>query len=488
MIAEILSSFKNDTLKFKIDYQIHKIESDVAKEIYNSSGDSIYEMYKNMMLMSSLNDRVKLPFVEIVLSSPVGEELSDDKFAEIAQEYLKSMGYENTCYSIIKNDDKDHKHVHILATTIDFEGNKVSDKHNWARSNKIMRDLEKKHGLQITEKGKSSHNKTLGESQFRQYFFDTAIHKALRSLNSKDQMVDLLKQSDNFVSLNLDLKTPYTNTEWSMILGKESYEKILQALSKSNFFNPLYKDELLSIMDHLYPECNDVKEFRDKLDNEGYYMRLVTNRGKSYYTYGIPDRGFYVKDSALPERYRYGNILFSGNKMTVDEQKHYLYNLIFGVLHGASGYEVFKDCLAENNIKLIEHANITDIYGISFVLTNVDAPEIFKSSDVSRRLTYNNIQEYFLTKQEPGHQQDQIHEQKQEQAANTGHDRSMPIEPVVISYANNRQEWESDIKYMYPALATSGLGLEGGSGKHHKEEEDLPKKKKKKRNNKDLSL
>lgn len=123
-------------------------------------------------------------------------------------------------------------------------------------------------------------------------------------------------------------------------------------------------------------------------------MRLVSDKGKSHYVYGIPDRGFYLKDTALPESYRFGKLLFAGKQMTADEQKHYLYNQIFAVLNGSSSYEDFKDRLAEHNINLIEHVNGKGIYGISFALTNVDTPEIFKSSDVSRRLTYQNIQDF----------------------------------------------------------------------------------------------
>ena len=85
------------------------------------------------------------------------------------------MGYGDSCYTIIKNDDKDHRHVHILATTIDLNGLWISDSYSKGRSGKIMRELELKHGLEVMEKGKSSRNKTLGESQYRQYFFDTAF-------------------------------------------------------------------------------------------------------------------------------------------------------------------------------------------------------------------------------------------------------------------------------------------------------------------------
>ena len=83
-----------------------------------------------------------------------------------------------------------------------------------------MRELELKHGLEVMEKGKSSRNKTLGESQYRQYFFDTALHKALRSHNAKERVKDLLGQSETFKTINPDMTKAYTNAEWKSYWGR----------------------------------------------------------------------------------------------------------------------------------------------------------------------------------------------------------------------------------------------------------------------------
>ena len=162
MIAEIQDPFVGEALNRKIDYQLKKIESGVARELYNSSGDSLINMYRNMSLVAGLNDRVKSPYIEFILSSPIGEDLPDEKFSEIAKEYLERMGYGDSCYTIIKNDDKDHRHVHILATTIDLNGLWISDSYSKGRSGKIMRELELKHGLEVMEKGKSFPEQDVG--------------------------------------------------------------------------------------------------------------------------------------------------------------------------------------------------------------------------------------------------------------------------------------------------------------------------------------
>lgn len=531
MIADIQQPFMKDVLERKIDYQKKKIECGSAVELYNSSGDTLDMMYHNMVLVSGMNDRVKLPFIEFVISSPIGEELLDEKYLEITQEYLALMGYSDACYTIIKNNDKENKHVHVYATTVTMQdGAKIDDSNNYIRSNAIMRELELKYGLEVLEKGKSSHNKTLGESQYRQYFFDAALRKALRSHNARERVKDILGQSENYIALNPDMNKKYTNTEWKIILGDHTYEILLNVLSKGKFFNPLFKDELLSVMDRLYQDCENVKELRDRLENEGYYMRLITDKGKSHYVYGIPDRGFYVKDTALPERYRFGKMTFDGQKMTEDEQKHYLYNILFSMLHKSSDYNDFKIRMEAIHIKVIEHVNKKGINGLSFLQEGIDVPVEFKATDISRRLTYRNIQKYFdklntviapeeisanegdnsLQKEDdkskpgvslvdgssasasifgeedgimPGAESKPEPEDKSKPGANDKENKQqdkIAIETITECYINNKLEWERELNYM--AGSIGNLLLDNTGKKHKKDDEELLPKKKKKHN------
>lgn len=479
MIAELFEPFQEVELIRKIAYQIEKIEKGVARELFNSTGDSIIDMRNNMLLVASLNDRVKLPFIEFVLSSPVGEELTDSQFIDVANEYMQEMGYSDSCYFVVKHDDKDNKHIHILATKVDFNGIRINDSMSKIHSGKVMRNLEKKYNLEVMEKGKTSHNKTLGESQYRQYFFDTALHKALRSHNANERVNNMLLQSDTYLMLNPDLSKPYTNTEWKVMLGDDVYEKMLEVLSDSKFFNPLYKDELLAAMDRLYLTSNNVAEFREKLKKESYYMRLVTEKGNSHYIYGIPERGFYIKDKALPERYRFGKLAFEGQQMASDEQKHYLYNKIFAVLNNSLNYDDFKQLLFEHNVTMIEHINKTGIYGLSFVMMNVSIPQKFKGSDISRRLTYDNILNYFR-------REEQL-EVITREGTNTS--QRTRIEPILICYLNNKQEWDSELSYMYPTSPFfSSIPIDIDTGKKKNSDDEHLRKKKKRKRNKGLSI
>ena len=478
MIAEIFKPFQEVELTHKITYHLDKIESGVARELFNSCGDTLLDMQNTMQLVASMNDRVKFPYIEFVLSSPVGEELTDAKFIQIANEYMKEMGYSESCYSIIKHDDKDNKHVHVLATTIDLNGLRINDSMSKIHSGNVMRKLEKEHGIEVMEKGKSINSKSLGESQYRQYFFDKALHKALRSHNANERVSKLLMQSDTYKLMSQELSKQYTNTEWKVILGDDIYSKLLEVLSDSKFFNPLFKDELLEVMDRLYPICKNVGEFRDKMQNENYYMRLVSDKGKSCYVYGIPERSFYVKDTALPEKYRYGKISFDGHQMAPDEQKHFLYINIFHVLNASSNYDDFKTRIAETGINMVEHTNKSGVYGLSFSVCNIIQLYFQKES----------LQEVPVPEDKDTSKQD-LQEESKSKELNTV--MNTPIDPVIVCYINTRKEWERELAYMSPgsSMMFSSIPLDMGSEKRHsKQEDELPLKKKKKRKNKGLSI
>lgn len=81
--------------------------------------------------------------------------------------------------------------------------------------------------------------------------------------------------------------------------------------------------------------------------------------------------------------------------MSADEQKHYLYDHVFKALNASLGYEDFKKRLAEESIRVTEHVNSKGAYGISFYMENVENAHVFKGADLSRKLTYQNIQKHF---------------------------------------------------------------------------------------------
>ena len=78
MIAEIQPSFSSHlSMSRKIEYQLSKVKEGNGKVLCTSTGDELAAMPAYMELISQLNDRVKLPYAEFILSLYPGESLSD---------------------------------------------------------------------------------------------------------------------------------------------------------------------------------------------------------------------------------------------------------------------------------------------------------------------------------------------------------------------------------------------------------------------------
>ena len=327
MIAEIQPSFSSSAAMVrKVAYQLTKIEQGDARVLFTSTGDALQNIPEYMQLIAGMNERVKLPYAEFILSLYPGETLTDKEWLSLANEYVNRMGYGECCYAVVLNTDKAHQHVHVLLTTVDEEGRSVPSGNNYRRSEKISRELERKYGLIPVENGHST-KATLGESHYRTYYFDAAMKKALRNHAYRDKVSSLLCHADALRSSGKPAQEiTLSNEEWRVLLGDELYDDLFNVLEKGGFFKPLLKDELLHQLDRVYAFSENTADFRMNLEYEGLYMRLVTKKDKSYYVYGMKDTSFYVKDTSLPMKYRFGHIRFDGKGMSADEQKHYLYS------------------------------------------------------------------------------------------------------------------------------------------------------------------
>lgn len=239
MIAEIQPSFSSHlSMSRKIEYQLSKVKEGNGKVLCTSTGDELAAMPAYMELISQLNDRVKLPYAEFILSLYPGESLSDEQWLSLAGEYIERMGYGKSCYAVVLNTDKAHSHVHVLLTTIDKEGKSIPSGNNYSRSEKISRELEQKYGLLPLER-EGGKRTTLGEAQYRNYYFDAALKKAMRSYNYKDKVSAVLEQSDTYWSLDKPLQEiKLANEEWRVLLGDESYDNLFALLEKE-VFQPL---------------------------------------------------------------------------------------------------------------------------------------------------------------------------------------------------------------------------------------------------------
>lgn len=85
--------------------------------------------------------------LHISLNPDPKDQVSDDKFREMAQEYMQEMGYGEQPFVVFKHTDIDRSHIHIVSVCVDENGKKISDKFEKTRSMNVCRELERKNNL-----------------------------------------------------------------------------------------------------------------------------------------------------------------------------------------------------------------------------------------------------------------------------------------------------------------------------------------------------
>lgn len=143
MITKVLQS--ND-LRATLDYiyQDGKEPEVVAGSCLSTSKEGAYTDIKEMI---DQRTEISKPVFHAVLSVPEHEDMIGNKWEDIAEEYVKKMGYGEVPYVAVRHQDTAHQHIHIVASRIDRSGELISDSFEAYRSQEVARSLEKTHAL-----------------------------------------------------------------------------------------------------------------------------------------------------------------------------------------------------------------------------------------------------------------------------------------------------------------------------------------------------
>ena len=93
------------------------------------------------------NQRTEKPAVYISLNPDPKDRLTDEQYAELAQDYMGKMGFGNQPFIVYKHEDIERHHLHIITVRVDENGKKISDSFEKLRSMDACRELEIKYGM-----------------------------------------------------------------------------------------------------------------------------------------------------------------------------------------------------------------------------------------------------------------------------------------------------------------------------------------------------
>ena len=128
-------------------------------------------------MQTGMNPDLKKPVGHIALSySPVdAPKLTDEKMIQLAQEYMHEMKITDTQYIIVRHQDREHPHVHIVFNRIDNNGKTISDRNDMYRNEQVCKKLKAKHGLYFAKGKEQVKQHRLKEPDKSKYEIYTAV-------------------------------------------------------------------------------------------------------------------------------------------------------------------------------------------------------------------------------------------------------------------------------------------------------------------------
>ena len=168
------------------------------------------QMAEQFELQALLNDKVKniVGHTSLNFSPEDGKRLKSDDalMLQIAHDYMKLMGIENTQYIIARHIDREHPHCHIVFNRVDNDGKTISDKNDFRRNEKACKMLTAKYRLYFAN-GKEH----IKEERLRPY--DRAKHEIYKALKEElSQVQNWADLKDALADRDIDMKFKVSRT------------------------------------------------------------------------------------------------------------------------------------------------------------------------------------------------------------------------------------------------------------------------------------
>ncbi|MEP2025421.1 relaxase/mobilization nuclease domain-containing protein [Reichenbachiella sp.] len=119
-------------------------------------GDAMGDVPRDLQL-SILNDavsqnhRLKKNVFHAIISLEPGQQLKDREWQNIGDGFMNHMGFENAPYVMVRHQNTDKQHIHLVASRVDYDGKTVSDSQSYQKAMVYMREVEKDYNLQVLE-------------------------------------------------------------------------------------------------------------------------------------------------------------------------------------------------------------------------------------------------------------------------------------------------------------------------------------------------
>ena len=178
-----------------VDYVLGKQQA-VLLHADGVLAESRQDIIRCFCAQASMNPRLGKPVGHIALSYSVNDapKLTDEKMIQLAQEYMHEMKITDTQYIIVRHQDREHPHVHIVFNRIDNDGKTISDRNDQYRNGQVCKKLKAKHGLYFAKGKEQVKRHRLKEPDKSKYEIYTAVRSEIGKSKSWRQLQERLAE------------------------------------------------------------------------------------------------------------------------------------------------------------------------------------------------------------------------------------------------------------------------------------------------------
>jgi hypothetical protein len=248
--------------------------------------------------------------LHISLNPDPKDVVSDEKYRQMAQQYMQEMGYGEQPFVVFKHTDIDRSHIHIVSICVDEEGRKISDTFEKVRSMKVCRELEEQFGLiSAIEKENNLKSEIFKAVDYKRGDVKSQIASVVRNISSQYQFQSLGEYNAllslyhitaekvegemhghvqrgllYFPTDRIGKKTgrPFKASLFGKKAGLDSLEKHFES-SKEKMTSLSEREKLKEKIVRILQSSNDEKSFTKKLQKEGINTVIRKNdKGRIY--------------------------------------------------------------------------------------------------------------------------------------------------------------------------------------------------------------
>ena len=130
-----------------------------------------------------LNPKIKQPVGHIALSFKPEDKprLTNELMAKIAMEYMDLMGIKDTQFILVRHNNTDNPHCHLVYNRIGYDGKVISSQGDYKRNEIATKKLKDKYRLTYAEDKGKTNVKKLRPADRVKYEIHNAVKKALKS-------------------------------------------------------------------------------------------------------------------------------------------------------------------------------------------------------------------------------------------------------------------------------------------------------------------